>query len=167
MKKHYIWQNTDFNIDDWRDGYIEFCELNELTPGGDDDIYNWMIETNNEYLHDEKLNLNKRLDDYIIIIADLGLWNGRKQGYKISRANLNAIFNINDDLMEFYGDGREIRATGYHHDGTNYYLFRQLRAGRDPEKLLDDIYNGREISPQKLNYYTRSIYTDVANVYGW
>lgn len=167
MKNKIIWSNMNLNIDDWRDGYAEYCELNELTPGGDDDLFNWMIETNNEYLHDEKLNLNKRLDDYIIIIADLGLWNGRKQGYKIARANLNNIFNINDDLMEFYGDGREIRATGCHHDGTNYYLCRQLRPGRDPEKLLDDIHNGREIGPQKLNYYTRSIYKDVATVYGW
>jgi hypothetical protein len=167
MKQYYIWQNTNLKIDDWRDGYIEFCEINNITPGGDHDLYNWMIETNNEYLNDEKINLNKPLDDYIIILADLGLWNGRKQGYKITRANLNAIFNIDDDFIDFYGDGREIRATGHHHDGTNYYLFRQLRPGRDPEKLLNDIYNGREISPQKLNYYTKSIYKDISNIYGW
>lgn len=166
MKK-IIWSNVNLNVEDWRDGYIEFCEYNNITPGGDDDLIDWMITTNFNYLDDEIANLNKRLDDYIIVIADLGLWNGRKTAYKISRANLNAIFNAADDYTEFYGDGREIRATGYHHDGTNYYLFRQLRPGRDPEKLLDDIYNGREISPQKLNYYTRSIYKDVATVYGW
>ena len=33
--------------------------------------------------------------------------------------------------------------------------------------LLKDIYNGRKISPQKLNYYTRSIYKDIAAIYGW
>ena len=166
MKK-IIWSNVNLNVDDWRDGYAEFCEYNNITPGGENDLIDWMIDTNLNYLDDEYCNLDRQLENNIIVIADLGLWNGRKTACKISRANLNAIFNAVDDYTEFYGDGREIRATGHHHDGTNYYLFRQLRPGRDPEKLLDDIYNGREISPQKLNYYTRSIYKDVATVYGW
>ena len=33
--------------------------------------------------------------------------------------------------------------------------------------MLDDIYNGKEITRKKLNYYTKSLYKDVANVYGW
>ena len=35
------------------------------------------------------------------------------------------------------------------------------------EQALDDIYNGREISRSKLNYYTRSIRPYVAKIYGW
>lgn len=167
MKKYNIWSNINLNIDDWRDGYAEYCEINEITPGGDDDIYNWMEETNNEYLNDEKINLNKIIDGKILVIADIGRWNGRVNGYIVLDNNLNNIFNIQDDLTEFYADGREIRATGYHHDGVNYYLFRQLKPGINPDPLLNDIYNGREISPQKLNYYTRSIYKDIANIYGW
>ena len=157
----------NLNIDDWRDGYAEYCEINELTPGADDDIYNWMEETNALYLDDERINLNRRLDGQILAICNMGRWHGRVNGYIVLDNNLNNILNIHDDLTEIYADGREIRATGCHHDGTNYYLFRQLRPGRDPEKLLHDIYNGREISPQKLNYYTKSIYKDVATVYGW
>jgi hypothetical protein len=166
MKK-IIWSNVNLNVDDWRDGYIEFCEYNNITPGGDDDLFDWMITTNYNYLDDELINLDKKLDGQILAIADVGHWNGRATGYKLLDNNLKNILYVYDDYTEFYGDGREIRATGYHHDGTNYYLFRQFRAGRDPEKLLDDIYNGREISPQKLNYYTRSIYKDIANIYGW
>ena len=157
----------NLNIDDWRDGYIEFCEYNNITPGGDDDLIDWMETTNYNYLDDEQYNLNKCLDGDILVIGNIGRWNGRANGYKILNNNLKNILNILDDYIEFYGDGREIRATGCHHDGTNYYLFRQLRPGRNPAALLDDIYNGREISAQKLNYYTKSIYNDVANVYGW
>ena len=167
MKKHYIWSNMDLNIDDWRDGYTEFCEINDIEPGTEYDIYNWMEETNAEYLEDERINLNKQLDGDILVIGDLGLWNGRRNGYKIIGANLNAIFDIGDDLTEYYGDGREIRATGAHHDGRNYYQFRAIRPGRDIENLLNALYAGEYISPQKLNYYTRSIYKDIANIYGW
>ena len=167
MKNKIIWSNMNLNIDDWRDGYAEYCEINEIEPGDDYDIYNWMEETNAEYLSDERANLNKQLDGNIIIIGDLRLWNGRANGYKIARANLSAIFDIGDDLMEFYADGHEIRATGCHHDGRNYYQFRAIRPGRDIDKLLNAIYCGEYISLQKLNYYTRSIYNDVARVYGW
>lgn len=166
MKK-IIWSNMNLNIDDWRDGYLEFCEYNNITPGGDDDLYDWMIDTNFNYLDDEHYNLHQITNGKILVIADIGRWNGRVNGYKVLENNLKNILNITDDFIEFYGDGREIRATGYHHDGTNYYLFRELKQGRDIEKLLDDIYNGREISPQKLNYYTKSIYNDIANIYGW
>lgn len=167
MEKNIIWSNMDLDINDWRDGYAEFCEINEIEPGDDRALFCWMEETNAEYLEDERANLDERLNGDVLIIGDLGFWYGRRDGYKIARANLNAIFDIGDDLMEFYADGREIRATGCHHDGRNYYHFRAIRPGRDINKLLDAIYHGEYISPQKLNYYTRSIYNDVARVYGW
>jgi hypothetical protein len=157
----------NLNIDDWRDGYAEFCEINETKPGTEYDLYNWMEDTNAEYLNDERANLNVNIDGDILIFGDLGLWNGRAPAYSITRANLNAIFDVCADIIEYYGDGREIRATGCHHDGRNYYQFRAIRPGRDINKLLDAFITGEYISPQKLNYYTRSIYNDVAHVYGW
>ena len=167
MKKRIIWSNMDFNIEDWRDGYAEYCEINNIEQGDDDDLFHWMQETNSEYLEDERANLNKQLDGDIVIFGDLGLWNGRANGYSIARANLNAIFDVYADIIEFYADGREIRATGCHHDGRDYYHFRAIRSGRDINKLLDAFLTGEYISSQKLNYYTRSIYPDVARVYGW
>lgn len=168
MKKHIIWGNIDLNIDDWRDEYAEYCEINGIDPGNDDEIYNYMYETNNYYLDDERENLNKTIDGDILIIGDLGLWRGRVTGYKIINSrNLRDILYFDDDLIEVYGDGREIRARGIHHDGTNNYLFRAIRAGRNIDNLLDAIYNGETITAAKLNYYTRSIYSDIANIYGW
>lgn len=173
MKKRMIWQNCDLDIEDWRDGYKEWLEINDIydrDPDDKDDIYEWMCETNNEYLYDEQVNLNKKIDGRILIIARLGLWDGRRQGYKILGNNLNEIFNINPrgfDYAEFYGDGYNIKATEWHHDGTNYYEYRVIREDRNIENLLDAIYNGEEISRKKLNYYTKSLYPYVANIYGW
>ena len=168
--KHIIWSNIDLHISDWRDGYAEYLEINNIDgdPNNDDEVYDWMADENDRYLDDERMNLNKILEGKILIIADLGLWDGRKQGYKIGTHNLNSIFDIGTyDYAEFYGEDNEVRAREIHHDGTNYYLFRVIRDGRDIDKLLEAIYNGEEISKQKLNYYTRSLYKDVANVYGW
>lgn len=173
MDKHIIWSNLNLDIDDWRDGYKEWLEINEIDdrdPNNEDDIYSWMVETNDSYFDDECLNLSKEIDGRILIIADLGLWDGRHSGYKILGTNIKEIFDINSrgfDYAEFYGDGKDIRGTEIHHDGTNYYLYRVIREDRDINKLLDATYDGEEISSQKLNYYTRSLYKDVADVYGW
>lgn len=172
MKKHIIWSNINLDIEDWRDGYKEFLEINDMDEDPDDEeaIYKWMVETNDEYLGDEQMNLNKEVDGKILIIADLGLWNGRKPAYKILGKNIKEIFNINScgfDFAEFYGDGYNIRAVEHHHDGTNYYEYRVIREDRNIDNLLNAIYNGEEITRKKLNYYTKSLYKDVAQIYGW
>lgn len=167
--KHIIWSNIDLDVDDWRDGYKEFLEINEIDgdPEDEESIYEWMLETNNMYLDDERANLNKATSGRILIIADLGLWDGRKQGYKIINGNISDILYDACDYVEWYGDGYNIRATAHHHDGTNYYEYRVIREDRNIDNLLDAIYNGEEISRKKLNYYTKSLYPYVAKIYGW
>jgi hypothetical protein len=127
-----------------------------------------MMETNKEYLDDERMNLNKVVDGRILVIGDIGRWNGRAQGYKIVNSGKIAdILYSECDYVEWYGDGYNIRSTGIHHDGRNYAEYRVIREDRNIENLLDDIYAGKEISRAKLNYYTRSLYPYVAKVYGW
>jgi hypothetical protein len=123
---------------------------------------------NNEYIFDERANLNKIVDGRILVIADLGLWNGRRGGYKIIESrNIKDILYSDCDLVEWYGDGHNIKCTAVHHDGRNHYLYRVIREDRNIDNLLDAIYNGEEITSSKLNYYTKSLYKNVANVYGW
>ena len=171
MKKHIIWSNTNLDIDDWRYGYKEHLEINDIEDEDPDDeqtIYEWMWETNNYYLDDERCNLNKKVDGRILVIGDLGFWYGRKSGYKIiNSCNIKDILYSDCDYIEWYGDGYNIRSVQHHHDGTNYCLYRVIREDRNINNLLDAIYNGEEITNAKLNYYTKSLYKDVANVYGW
>lgn len=168
MKKQYIWQNSDINIDDWCDGYAEFCEINNIEPGNDDDFYQWIDETNAEYLNDERMNLNKIIDSDIIAIADLSLWSGRVFAYKIIKSrNISDILYSNAPLIEWFADGRDICATETHHDGINYIIYRAIRPERNIDQLTDAIINNKHITRAKLNYYTRSIYNDVATIYGW
>ena len=171
MQKHIIWSNMNLDVEDWADGYKEYLEINDIEDKDPDDehaIYEWMCETNDEYLDDERCNLNKKVDGRILVIGDLGFWYGRKSGYKIiNSCNIKDILYSDCDYIEWYGDGYNIRSVQHHHDGTNYCLYRVIREDRNINNLLDAIYNGEEITNEKLNYYTKSLYKYVADVYGW
>lgn len=170
MKKRIIWSNINLDIEDWRDGYKEYLEMNDMDedPNDEDAIREWMYDLNNEYIDDERVNLDKKVDGKILVIGDIGRWNGRVNGYKIiDSCKISDILYTDCDYVEWYGDGHNIRCTAHHHDGTNHYLYRVIRKDRNIDNLLDAIYNGEEITSSKLNYYTRSLYTDVAKIYGW
>lgn len=93
--KHIIWSNYDLDYEDWRgDLEAEYPELSE------DERISLMYEINGHYLDDERMNLNVQLSQPILVIGDLGLWNGRRMGYKEIPSG-----NIRDCL---YGD------TDYH-----------------------------------------------------
>lgn len=162
--KHIIWSNRNLDVNDWKDFLEETCP--DATD--DDEQYQLIEDMNMLYLDDERCNLNKRVDGRILVIADLGLWNGRRQGYKILGNTISDIlYDENGEYIEWYGDEYNIKATVFHHDGTNYYEYRIIREDRNINDLLDAIYNGEEITRKKLNYYTKSLYPEVAKVYGW
>ena len=85
----------------------------------------------------------------------------------LSEVSERILYDENGEYIEWYGDGYNIKATVSHHDGTNYYEYRIIREDRNINNLLDAIYNGEEITRKKLNYYTKSLYEDVAKIYGW
>ena len=132
--RHIVWSDRDLNIDDWREGYKEYLEANELDldPNDADAIYQWMCETNSEYLEDERANLNIQLPQEILVIADLGLWNGRPMGYKeIPSGNIKDCLYSDTDYTEWYVDKYgDLRADAIHHDGTNHYLYRRSEERR-------------------------------------
>ena len=51
------------NPDDWRDSYKDFREINEIdgNPNYEHGLYEYMVETNGEYLSDERENPNVQL----------------------------------------------------------------------------------------------------------
>ena len=164
MKRHIIWSNRNLDLADWKDFLEE--EYPEVTD--EYEQYELISEMNMEYLRDERCNLSEKIDGRILVIADLGLWDGRKQGYKILGNTISDILYDEDgEYLEWYGDGYNIKATVSHHDGTNFYEYRVIREDRNIENLLDAIYNGEEINRKKLNYYTKSLYPYIAKIYGW
>ena len=165
--KKIIWSNLNINIDEWQD-YLEEVENESGEKLNDNEKYEKIANLLDEYFQDELTNLNIKTDNNIIAIASLGLWNGRKKGYKLLSNNVNSILNGFDcDYIEIYADKYNIKFKGIHHDGQNYIEFREIREGVNIDNLLNAIYTGKEIPRQKLNYYTKSIRHYVADVYGW
>ena len=66
--RHIIWSNQNLDVDDWREDYKEFLEANELDddPNDEQALYEWMEETNYDYLSDERVNLNVQLSQPVI-----------------------------------------------------------------------------------------------------
>lgn len=161
--KRTIWQNIDLKIEDWKD----FLEESFPTVTTEYEQLNLIQELNSEYLWDERANLNKEIDGRILAIVDIGRWDGRCSGYKILDNNISSILDTDCDYCEWYSDGYNIKFKGHHHDGTNYVEYRVIREDRNIENLLRDIFYDEEISRKKLNYYTKSLHSYIAEIYGW
>ena len=167
--EHIIWQNYDVNIEDYKD-YLdeEFPDLDEYEQ------WEEANELNNTYLEDEKCNLNKVLPTEIIIIGDLGFWNGRvKFAYKeLNSNNLSDCLRFERDCeyAEWYVDKyKNLRSKQSHHDGTNYLLYRRWRDGltdTQKENFLNKMYYGKA-TEKDITRYTKRLGDIVSEIYGW
>lgn len=165
-ERHLIWTNYDLNFADWEDDLAM-----EYPNESDDGLYERMVELNDEYLDDECANLNIRLNQPILVIADLGLWNGRKDGYKeIQSGNIKDCLYSDTDYTTWYVDKQgDLRADAYHHDGTNHYLYRVWKddvSETQKDNLKDKIYNGKATRAD-ITRLTKRLGDDIAKVYGW
>ena len=164
--KHTIY-TTDYNEEDWRKDYEEWLEMNEYTPE-DISLEEYIQDSLAIFAQDEYSNLSKECGQ-IIAIADLGLWDGRHSAYQLSKkGNLNAIFDmIHGDDYEIFVEGNDVKAIVYHHDGVNYITFREVREGRNIQRICDMLYNQEEVSNRLISAYTKPLGKLVASIYGW
>lgn len=160
--KTIIWQDIDIDPDIHQEFFDEF-----YPDATEAERWEMAVETNANYLDDERDNLNKPAGGRIVVFADVGLWYGRRDGYKILDSDrLSGIFNLDDgcDYHEFTLEDGECCGAGIHHDGRNNYIFRALRADLD-----DDTYNAaleNDLTFDELWDATRSIAHDIAEIYG-
>lgn len=165
--KAVIWSNMDLDLDDWQECLNDYPEVT-------DEYEQWELiyEINNSYLEDERENLNIQLGDEILVIGDLGLWNGRRQGYMvISTGNIkDCLYDNACDYCEWYVDNLgDLRFKGAHHDGYNYYLYRVWKDGvteQQKENLLEKLYYGKA-TRKDITRVTRRLGDEIAEVYGW
>ena len=165
-QRHLIWSNYDLDYEDWRDDLEE--DHPELT---EDERMALMYEINNRYLDDERVNLNIQLDQPILVIADLGLWNGRRTGYQeISSGNIRDCLYSDTDYSTWYVDRLgDLRCDAIHHDGTNFYLYRVYKDSASPsqiELLKEKLYRGIATRAD-ITRVTRRLGDEIAHVYGF
>lgn len=164
--RHVIWSDIDLDLDDWRES------LEELYPNyPEDELYAIMCKSNAENLEDERANLNIQLSQPILVIADLGLWNGRRSGYKeISSGKISDCLYTEMDYAEWYIDKNgDLKCDAIHHDGTNHYLYRVYKdnvSDTQIENLKAKLYEGTA-TRSDITRITRRLGDDIANVYGF
>lgn len=165
-EKYVVWSDIDLDLEDWRES------LEELYPNyPEDELYAIMCKTNAVNLYDERENLNIQLPREIIVIGDLGLWNGRAHGYKmIESGNIRDCLQSDCDKNEWYVDKNgDLRCTAIHHDGRNYYLYRVFKDDATEsqiERLKEKIYNGTA-TRKDITRVTKRLGDDIGAVYGW
>lgn len=159
---------TEHDFDDMKRVMIEEYDYEDESIS-DEDVWG-RIDNDIEYSYNEALcDLDIKTEGDIIAIASMGLWNGRRTGYKIlDKNNLKEILYCgNEDYNHLYYDGFNVHKKASHHDGINYIMFREVRPDVNIDRLCDKIYNNEEISNATLNRYTRSLRRYVKNIYGW
>ena len=99
-ERHVIWSNYGLDYEDWRDDLeAEYPDLSE------NERISLMYEINGDYLDDERANLNVQLSQPILVVGDLGLWNGRRMGYKeIPSGNIRDCLYSDTDYSTWYVD---------------------------------------------------------------
>ncbi len=163
---HLIWTNDALDYEDWRE-FLE-AEYPEMT---DQERFSMMYEQNNDYLDDERVNLDIQLSQPILVIGDIGRWNGRVFGYKeIQSGNIRDCLYSDTDFVTWYMDGLgDLRCDAVHHDGTNHYLYRVYKDGVSEaqiENLKEKIYDGKA-TRKDITRITKRLGDEIARVYGW
>ena len=166
VDRHIIWSNYDLDYEDWRDD-LE-AEYPDLTEG---ERIALMYEINGDYLDDERMNLDVQLSQPILVIADLGLWHGRRMGYKeIASGRISDCLYSDTDYSTWYVDRLgDLRCDAIHHDGTNHYLYRTYKPGvrqSQIEKLKEKLYFGTATRAD-ITRITRRLGDEIAKVDGF
>lgn len=165
-KKHIIWSNVNLDYDDWK------FEMEEYYPElFEEERIEKMYETNNDYLDDDRCNLNIKLNGPILVIADIGRWNGRFSGYReIESGNISDCLYTDMDYATWYVDKNgDFRCDAIHHDGTNHYLYRTYKDGvsdYQKDRLKEKIYEGTATRAD-ITRITRRLGDEIAKVYGF
>lgn len=165
-RPNIIWSNENLDYEDWRDSLAE--DYPDLTEAQREAL---MYELNADYLDDERTNLNIQLSQPILVIADLGRWNGRVMGYKeILSGNIRDCLYSDTDYSTWYMDKLgDLRCDAVHHDGTNHYLYRTYKDGVTEDqidRLKGKIYDG-VATRADITRLTRRLGDEIARVYGW
>lgn len=170
MKQYIIWKSSQ-DFDDWKENLRA-----EYPESSDEELMRLMDETNSEYLMDEKANLGGiSIPNGILVVADLGLWNGRRNGIlkqaEITEVKdcLRGFVNGDSDLTIYVDNKGELRSDEAHHDGTNHYLFRAFKPNVTQEQkdaLYELIYYQHEYE-SRMRRLTYRLGDLIGDVYGW
>lgn len=160
--------------DDYKNSLVETVSESLDIPKEDvtsDDIYEQFISDTEyfaENLESDLSYIDNKIDGKIIAIADLGLWDGRRLGYK----ELDTLTDLSTCCQDYntleIDRYKNLTLTAVHHDGTNYITFRELKTDLTDEQIYNfenKIYYGKA-TKKDITRYTKSIGKYFLEYYG-
>ena len=176
-KKNIIYSNDpyDFNEEEMKEIWYELAEVNdwEIPEDGpsDDELWEEWYDQKERDWDDIECEVKWRDErGSYLIIASLGLWNGRFDGGKIIDGYLTeAIRACFEDYNKVYWQDKNLKVEATHHDGTNYFIIKKL-TDRGIEFYNNHYYDYDDRAMhQKLfkdAHYSHSV-DFFARIYGW
>jgi hypothetical protein len=160
-----IWNNTDYS--EWeRCMLIDYPDEASREEENIEISYERYLEDCDNFLYDERANLDIPVDGVIVCFADLGLWDGHHQGAKTFGSYVKNILHSNCEFNDWYCDRYNVRCNASHHDGTNSYLYRVAKDEEQANRLVQAIAY-EDMTEEEFRKATRSLRPYVAKVYGW
>lgn len=127
-KVNEIW-NHDTSGWDREEMKMEFEDVYGYAPD-EAELDTFIDEENAMNLDVERCNVEYYEKEHgqktYVILADLGLWNGRAEGGKIIKGLWNAISKCFEDYNHIYEYRLRLCVDAVHHDGTNHFQIKEL-----------------------------------------
>lgn len=174
--KRNIWSSDSFYLQDeeTQQAYrldiaeCQECEADELT---EEQLARYWQEDNDMNYQDEKSNLNKIIDGYIIALAHrsshYGAIGGNGcEGTKLVGWNISKILETTADDADFWAEDYNINGKLYDHDGHWTVTYRVCKDEEEAEKLQNLAYYGK-LNNADIMARTKSLYPYIAKIYGW
>ena len=157
--------NSYVDVEDLKEWY----EVEEFM--NDDELYALAYEYDRWNYEDmEKILENVRSDYGYLIVANIGRWNGRFEGYDFEE---NKTYLI-DILPRLFEDNNIVKLGRYdlelecsHHDSYNLFKIRKLKDLT--EKQLDNLWNKISttgLTSKDISRYSTSLKKDIMKAYG-
>ena len=161
MKKEIfrvIFDTKGYSFDDAKNYLIED---NGIENPSNEDIYKEINNCQEIWFNDElsefKL-ISPNVNNKIIVLADVGRWNGRKEAIKFIDSFENILhFMSHYDDWKLYIDRYQLKGIGHHHDGTDYLTFKEIKSKYDAETLENYFLNFENMFEKIKNNYTTSL----------
>ena len=152
-KGYVMYDNHNINYDDWFEDFKYYCEDNGIDHTQYDEdsqaFFDWLWDTLNmeweDFIYGIKHNKDNNVD--CVVVADLGLWYGRRDAVKHFSTLEDAIYaSIKDcDYITIKLEDGVIKVRASHHDGTNHFEIHKLNAkGYDAVCEYDEDLNKEE-----------------------
>lgn len=164
-----IWGNDFDTVNEQVEMYKETGDTEDFVDYTEEDFYDLVYASLELDFADLEDTFDKNVGD-IITIGELGLWDGKKLGYRLDGNNLsNVLKTSSDGYLTFGLDDTDFIGKEVHHDGTNHYTYRVFKediSELDQEKFLDNIYYGK-VTEQEIDEFTTSLKPVVDKLLGF